>query len=251
MSRASSVAGREGVGSTATVNSRINEVKRLLEVCTVAQRREIFDYLRREFPIHPLETKLNAQAEVILEAIDRGSDLTLRGVRGVIAEAAFNLNMVTSLRGWRNEPLEGDLPYDFLLRDSNGDIRVQVKMQRLKDHRPMTASQGYRFLPADMYVVETQRTRGGIDPQTQQPTRPYRFGEFDILAVSMHPSTNDWSAFMYTVSDWLIPNPDDAKLILKFQPVSKTPDLNWTDDFNQCVTWLRSQQKKQIWRRQP
>ena len=28
-------------------------------------------------------------------------------------------------------------------------------------------------------------------------TRPYRFGEFDILAVSMHPSTNDWNRFMY------------------------------------------------------
>ncbi len=230
-----------------TVENRVNEIKRLLEVCTPAQRREIFHYLRREFPIHPLEDKLNTQAEIILEAIDMASDLTLRGIRGVIAEAAFRLNVVASLRTWRHETLQGDFPYDFLLRDESGDVRVQVKMQRLKDHRPMMANQGYRYLPNDMYVVETQRTRGGIDPQTQQQTRPYRFGEFDILAVSMHPSTNDWSSFMYTVADWLIPRPEDANLMLKFQPVAKTPNGSWTSDFNQCVSWLRSKIKKRIW----
>ena len=229
------------------MDDRVNEIERLLKACTEVQRREIFDYLRREFPIHPLEAKLNTQAEVILEAIDRASDLTLRGIRGVIAEASFKLNVVTSLRGWRNETLEGDFPFDFLLRDSRGAVRIQVKMQRLKDHRPMMASQGYRYLPADMYVVETQRTRGGVDPQTKQQTRPYRFGEFDILAVSMHPSTNSWSTFMYTVSDWLIPRPEDASLMLKFQPVAKIPNLNWTDNFNQCVRWFRSGEKKQIW----
>jgi hypothetical protein len=158
---------------------------------------------------------------------------------------------VAPLRGWRDETPEGDFPYDFLLRDSIGAARTQVKMQRLKDRRPMMASQGYKYLPADMYVVETQRTRGGIDPQTKRQTRPYRFGEFDILAVSMHPSTNDWSIFMYTVSDWLIPRPEEADLMLKFQPVSKIADLNWTDDFNQCVAWFRSQEKKQIWGRRP
>ena len=230
------------------MNNRVNEIKRLLETCTESQRREIFGYLRREFPIHPLEAKLNTQAEVILEAIDRASDLTLRGIRGVIAEAAFKQNVVASLRGWRNETLGGDLSYDFLLRDSKGGVRIQVKMQRLKGHRPMLANQGYKNLPADMYVVETQRTRGGTDPRTKESTRPYRFGEFDILAVSMHPSTNNWSAFMYTVSDWLIPRPEDANLMLKFQPVSKIPDVNWTDSFNQCVKWLRSGEKKQIWR---
>ena len=230
------------------MNNRIDAVKRLLEACTEAERREISRHLRREFPIHPLEAKLNARAELILEAIDRASDLTLRGIRGVIAEAAFKFNVVGELRAWRDKTLRGDFSYDFLLRDSTGDVRIQVKMQRLKDHRPMMANQGYVYLPSDMYVVETQRTRGGIDPQTKQQTRPYRFGEFDVLAVSMHPSTNDWSAFMYTVSDWLIPRPEDAKLILKFQPVPKTPDPNWTDDFNQCVSWLRSGEKRRIWR---
>jgi hypothetical protein len=225
----------------------MDQIKQLLEACTEAQRREVFNYLRKEFQIHPLETKLNTQAEVILEAIDRASDLTLRGIRGVIAEAAFKLNVVASLRDWRNDTLGDDFPYDFRLRDSTGTVRVQVKMQRLKGHRPMMANKGYAFLPDNMYVVETQRTRGGTDPRTHEQTRPYRFGEFDILAVSMHPSTNDWSAFMYTVSNWLVPRPENAKLILKFQPVAKVPNETWTNDFSQCVKWFRSGQEKQIW----
>ncbi len=187
------------------------------------------------------------RAEVILEAIDRASDLTLRGIRGVIAEAAFKLNVLSTLKRWQNEPFEGDFSYDFMLRDSAGRVRVQVKMQRLKDHRPMVAREGYRYLPPDMYVVETQRTRGGTDPQTGEDTRPYRFGEFDILAVSMHPSTNDWSAFMYTVCDWLLPRPENPKLILKFQPVAKVSNDVWTHDFETSVGWFRSGQKRKIW----
>jgi len=227
--------------------SEVDEIKRLLTACTEDQRREIFAHLRREFRIHPLEAKLNVHAEVILEAIDRASDLTLRGIRGVIAEAAFKLNVVSALVDWQNEPLAGDFSYAFRLRDSNGQVRVQVKMQRLKDHRPMAANQGYRYLPPDMYVVETQRTRGGTDPQTGEDTRPYRFGEFDILAVSMHPSTNEWSVFMYTVCDWLLPRPEDPRLILKFQPVAKAPNDVWTDDFTKCVGWSRSGQKRKVW----
>jgi hypothetical protein len=119
-------------------------------------------------------------------------------------------------------------------------------MQRLKDHRPMMANEGYRRLPADMYAVETQRTRGGVNPQTREDTRPYCFGEFDILAVSMHPSTNDWSRFMYTVCGWLLPRPEDERLILKFQPVAKLPTESWTDDFETAIEWLRSGAQKKL-----
>jgi len=172
------------------------QVKDLLNRCSQEQRRQIFDLLRKEFHIHPLEGKWNTTAEIILDAIDRASDLVQRGVRGVIAEAAFKYKVVSRLEGWVSEELLGDHPYDFLLQDSVGKVRIQVKMQRLKNHVPMTANQGYRTLPADMFVVETQRTRGGRDPRTGEDTRPYRFGEFDLLAVSLHPSTNDWSSFL-------------------------------------------------------
>lgn len=224
----------------------IDQIKHLLNQCTEEQRREVFAILRAEFSIHPLEKRWNTSAEVILDAISRASDLTQRGVRGVIAEAAFKYNVLTKLPGWAGTELEGDHPYDFLLRDRVGEVRVQVKMQRLKGHVPMMASQGYRYLPADMYVVETQRTRGGRDPQTGEDTRPYRFGEFDILAVSMHPSTNDWARFMYTVAAWLLERPEDSKLMLKFQPVARRASENWTDSFESVVSWMRSGVKRRI-----
>ncbi len=226
--------------------SRINEIKRLLERCSRDQRYEVFRALRAEFRIHPLEEKLNAQAEIILEAISRASDLTLRGIRGIIAEAAFAVEVVGQLEGWENTTPAGDHPFDFRLNDGNGDVRVQVKMQRLRAHRPMLANEGYKFLPSDMYVVETQRTRGGRDPRTNSDTRPYRFGEFDILAVSMHPSTNNWSRFMYTAASWLLPRPSDRTLLLKFQPVARVVNDDWTDDFLTCVSWFRSKVHKHI-----
>lgn len=125
-------------------------------------------------------------------------------------------------------------------------MRVQVKMQRSKEHKPMMARQAYQFLPADMFVVETQRTRGGKDPKTSEDTRPYRYGEFDILAVSMHPSTNSWATFMYTVADWLLPRPENTQLILKFQPVAIRPNSSWTDRFETCVQWLRSGERRHL-----
>lgn len=225
----------------------IEEIKRLLQSCSRDERYEIFRYLRQEFALHPFEAKLNAQAEIILEAISRASDLTMRGIRGIIAEAAFAVDVVEKLAedGWRDITPPGDHPYDFLLADGQGEVRVQVKMQRQRTHRPMMANEGYRFLPSDMYVVETQRTRAGIDFSTGGDTRPYRFGEFDILAVSMHPSTNDWSTFLYTVASWLLPR-DNPNLLLKFQPVPRVPNDDWTDDFLMCVQWFRSGLSKRI-----
>ncbi|MGC8639663.1 MAG: hypothetical protein ACP5XB_07260, partial [Isosphaeraceae bacterium] len=137
-------------------------------------------------------------------------------------------------------------PYDYLLEDSVGRVRVQVKLQRKKGGKPMMASQGYKWLSGEMFAVETQKTRGGKDPQTKEDTRPYRFGEFDVLAVSMEPSVSRWDAFMFTVAKWLLPRPDDPNLLLKFQPVSPVPNEDWTDDFNVCVAWLRSGNVKTI-----
>lgn len=213
------------------MSNHLDEIKRLLASCDEQQRRELFEFLRREFCIHPIEEKLNVQAEVILEAISRAGDLTLRGIRGIITEAAFLINVVGSLKGWHNITPDGDHPYDFLLTDGRGNVRVQVKMRRQKAQQPMMANKGYKFLPADMYVVETQRTRGGTDLRTGENTRPYRFDEFDILAVSLHPSTNDWSRFLYTVSSWLLPRQEGKNLLLKFQPVPRQHNQDWTDDF--------------------
>jgi hypothetical protein len=226
--------------------SRVDDIKRLLNLCTEEQQREILSFLRRRFTIHPIEAEFNAQAEIILEAISRSSDLTKRGVRGIIAESAFAVDVIGKLQEWRDITPPGDQAFDFLLEDAAGQVRVQVKMQRRKAGRPMRANEASRLLPTEMYVVETQRTRGGIDRATGEQTRPYRFDEFDILAVSMSPSTGDWNSFLYTVSDWLLPWADNPKLLFKYQPVPSRPNDDWTDDFQTCVDWYRSGMKKRI-----
>lgn len=224
----------------------IEQIMDLLNLCSPAQRLEIFRRLRAEFPIHPLEVELNISAEIVLEAIHRAGGLTLRMIRGVIAEAAFAIEVVERLVGWRNVKPPGDLPYDFQLDDGQGVVRVQVKLQRSLAHRPMWAQEAYRFLPANMYVVETQKTRKGSHKKTGSSTRPYRFGEFDLLAVAMYPSTQRWDIFMYTVTEWLLPGRTESSELLKFQPVATVPDNDWTDDFHLAVKWLRSGLKKKI-----
>ncbi len=110
----------------------------------------------------------------------------------------------------------------------------------------MRANEAFRSFPADMYVVETQKTRRGTARGTGGATRPYRFGEFDLLAVAMYPSTTRWDAFLYTVADWLLPGRTDPAEILKYQPVATAPNDDWTDSFHTVVAWLRSGIGKQI-----
>lgn len=111
-----------------------------------------------------------------------------------------------------------------------------------------------------MSIVEVQRTRtgtkrkkknGSTDEEIQeeeepQKTRPYRFGQFDIIAVCMMPSTGQWDKFMYTVGNWLIPSVDDESIIQTLQPVAFEPNEDWTDDLLTCIGWLRAGKKKTI-----
>lgn len=77
-------------------------------------------------------------------------------------------------------------------------------------------------------------------------TRPYAFGDFDILAVSMWPSSRDWKDFRYTVGRWLIARPDNPSNIAVMQPVSPTNNDVWTNDFDTAVVWLRGNTEKSI-----
>jgi hypothetical protein len=165
-------------------------------------------------------------------------------VRGIIAEASFKVSVLDKLKGLAVEELTGDYPYDYSISDKFGKVRIQVKMQRRSAGQPMKANKANRNFPSSMFVVETQKTRAG--KKGQEDTRPYRFGEFDILAVSMAPSTDCWEDFMYTVANWLVPDPRDGRCIFKFQPVPEKPSDDWTNDLLECVRWLRSGAKKTI-----
>jgi excisionase family DNA binding protein len=239
------------------IGREAHEIIQILESYEPEQRRQIFDFLRKEFLIHPLENEFHAPAELILEAISRSPDISKRGVRGLIAEAAFEIYVVQPNQQWQALPVPNEASYDFIVRDSIGSVRVQVKMQRrisqqiktLNEtslaYRPMIAREAARNLPENMFVVETQRTRGGKNTLGEK-TRPYRFDDFDILAVSMYPSTNSWDKFMFTVSRWLLPRSDDSRFLQVFQPVASQTSETWTDDFEQCVTWLRSESQQTI-----
>ncbi|HEX7296963.1 MAG TPA: hypothetical protein VF251_14510 [Pyrinomonadaceae bacterium] len=211
--------------------SKKEELIRLLATCSPEDRIEIFQILRKEIPIHSLETELNTQAEVILEAMSRSADLTMRGIRGIIAEAAFLIEVLQKLEGWKIGNVVGNAAYDFLIEDSMSRVSIQVKMQRRQ--------RGIPLIRKNKFVVETQKTRGGKDAAGED-TRPYRFGEFDILVVSLHPSTNDWTTFAYTVGRWLLPRSNAPHLLEVFQPIPQAPNDDWTDDLLTCIEWLRS-----------
>ena len=126
-------------------------------------------------------------AEIILSVISRSSDLTKRGVRGIIAEAIFERKVVGTLKGWEVVSFPDDRPYDFLIRSKDPkprEVRIQVKLQRMRKQQPMMASEANRHYPNDMYVVELQKTRGGIDPRTNEnPSHRFPFDKLRVIAL--------------------------------------------------------------------
>lgn len=229
------------------MDDTLREILELIEAAPPEVQKAVLARLRELYPIHPLEESWGVPAEVILEAISRSGDLSQRGVRGLIAECYFEMRVLPQHPEWVDETPSGNHPFDFVLRRGNDTVSIQVKSQRRKGGQPMTAKQGYKFLSPDKIVVETQKTRAGLDDKGAS-TRPYRFGEFDILAVNVAFSTGDWTQFRYTVARWLLPRPDDESLLLKFQPVSLKPDQDWTDDLNVAIDWFLSSEEKRIQR---
>lgn len=208
----------------------LDKIRDLLDRCTEVDKRTILFELREEIGVHPFEKQLNTRAEVILEALERAPDLTLRGIRGIIGEATFVQEVIPALNGWADITPEGNHSYDSLLKDGSGAVRVQVKLQRRE--------KGVPLIKHGSAIVEVQRTRNGN--KDGKATRPYRFGEFDILAVCMEPSHQRWDSFLYAPERWLYSRPEDPSLIKILQPVPLTPNDIFTDDFVEAVKRLRS-----------
>ena len=227
------------------------EICELIERATEEERKVVLAYLRERLPLHPLEVEWNITAEEILTAIGRSSDLTLRGIRGILAEAIFERRLLPEVEamGWRVVKVIGDCSYDFLLERGADRVQIQVKLQRKEKGKPKeypARSLSKLNCPSKpVYVVEVQKTRNG--EKNGEKTRPYRFGDFDILAVNLHPSTNDWRRFVFTVAGWLLPRTTDKELIEIFQPVSITPDAYWTDSLPQCIEWFLSGTPKRLY----
>lgn len=196
-------------------------------------------------------------SDAMLDALDRAGEFTIRMIRGVFAEASFAADVLPMIPHWKSVDIKGEAPFDFLLEPAAGAlqeragsderVRLQVKMQRSEKGRPLRANQVWRTMvtwPRDHFVVELQRSRKGL--KAGKNTRPYRFGEFDILAVSLGPSTGCWSDFVYTAEPWLLYSPDDPSCILTYQPVSPVDSDCWTTDFDTAVAWWRSGREYKI-----
>jgi hypothetical protein len=147
-----------------------------------------------------------------------------------------------------------------LLEKGKQTARIQIKLQRLEKAVPKLYYPNH-YDQGSLYVVEVQKTRGGKKKTKKllpeigtavegvdevEETRPYRFGDFDILAVNMHPSSGNWKNFRYTVASWLLPRPEDAALIEIFQPVAATPNNVWTEDLSVCLDWYESGEKRMV-----
>lgn len=230
-------------------------IKKLLEQCTVDERKALFKELRAAHQIHQLEYDFGAPAEIILEAIHRAPELTRRMLRGVIADAAFAQYVVPALaeRGWKDDTPAGNHSFDHMLRDSVGLVSVQVKLQRSEAGSPVVTT-GTRYgLLGKTYMVEVQRTRSGTakikkvkgKKSKANKTRPYTYGEFDVLAVSLWPSNGQWHSFRYTVGKWLLAGAGPNQ-IATYQPVAMEPNDDWADSFDTAAQWFRSNVNKKI-----
>lgn len=209
----------------------VQKIKKELEELSDEERNAIFLWLSEREILHPFQRTLNASPLMILEALARSADITIRGVRGIIAEAAFVTRVIPTLKGWTDKTPNGEFPYDALLEDAVGKVSIQVKMQRKERGEVKVNRSGD-------WIVEIQRTRGG--EKGGVATRPYRFGEFDLLAVCLEPAKKDWMAFMYIPCGWLNPRPGEPDLIEIMQPVARADDEIWTSSFEEAVQRLRS-----------
>ncbi|MFZ0742799.1 MAG: hypothetical protein WAM85_00240 [Terracidiphilus sp.] len=243
------------------MNKSSEEQKRQVE-SVLNERARIFQTLEGRLPSHPLETEWSIDGDDVLTSIYRSSDLSRRGVRGLIAEYFFDREVIPQIvrEGWNVVPIPiGDFPYDSLVKKGDSQVSIQIKLQRL------TAGQPKRFWANKyeevFYDVEVQKTRTGKKRQSKSGivesetpkvvpeltnTRPYPFGAFDILAVNMQPATKNWSEFRFTVAKWLLPRADSPSLIEIHQPVSLVPDDAWTNDLSTCLEWYLSGRQNKV-----
>lgn len=216
-------------------------IRDLIAQCSPEEQATLFLELRTRHRIHEFEDIIGAPAEMILEAVHRAPELTRRMLRGVIADAAFRQFAVVPLasKGWRDITPVGNFAYDYKLDDGLGPVTVQVKLQRSERGAPAVKPGGpYGFVSA-VHIVETQKTRTGTDGDDNL-TRPYRYGEFDILAVSMQPSTGKWDKYLYTLGRWLRPGKRLGEMAT-LQPVATSINDFGTNDFTQAARWFRSE----------
>ncbi len=214
-----------------------DQFKNTLDTFSDEQLKEILNIVRSKVP-HPFEKRIGVEAEVILSALDRSADITIRGIRGIIAEAIFIKSIAPYIEGWKVvEEDANDQTWDAKLQKKptetiiNGKtvcgqiVKIQIKLQRKEAGVPK--------IKDGKAIVEVQKTRTGKKHGID--TRPYSFSDFDVLAVCMEPSTQNWRNFKYVPSKFLKQRKKNPELIEVMQPVPFEDDEHWKSSFLDCM----------------
>jgi len=217
-------------------NEDFEKILSILKRCDKNQIEILSKHLDLKPFSHPLEKLINVKAEILLDSLLRSSYITLNGIRGIIAESTFNDILVKNSKRWKDIPAGAQNPYDFILEDNAGQVRIQIKLQRKVENLPWIRKDGCA-------VVETERTRSG-KTKDGESSRPYRYGEFDLLGVCMEPSHGVWESFLFIPQKYLDPHKDDIRYLNKLQSVPLSPKNNWTDNLDEAVELFRKDPSK-------
>jgi transcriptional regulator with XRE-family HTH domain len=131
---------------------------------------------------HPLETKLNASANDILSAVQRGFRAII-DTKGKLAEYFLHRELedlqkkkVISDLVWFDADGKPDFTFTFHAKP----IRLECKNVRSPDPKRKV----------DSFRAELQKTRNSKDGT---PTRAYRVDQFEILSVALFNRTGKWN----------------------------------------------------------
>jgi hypothetical protein len=173
---------------------------------------------------HPLESRLNASARDILDAISSGFRAQV-DVKGKLAE----LYLFRALEGLQNRGVVSELRWsdtdgepDFFLCYKGRRLTVQCKNVRSGGQRCKGTEKG-------SFRVGLQKTRGGIDPKTGEKTRLYRPDEFDVVAVCLVNQKGVWE-YVHAAAKDLARHRKQPDRLEVMHPICQPTALPWHDD---------------------
>lgn len=168
------------------------------------------------FSRHPLEEKLNATADDILSAIDKGFRATI-DAKGKLAEHFLFQELVALQSEGKIADLvwfDEDGKPDFELCFEGKRLRLECKNIRSADSR--RKNDGWR--------VELQKTRNSKDGT---PTRAYPVDHFDLLSVCLFNRSGTWH-YLHIAAHRLERRPDHRHLLVIMQAVPESgPSGYW------------------------
>lgn len=172
---------------------------------------------------HPLEHDLNADANDILSAIQKGFRAII-DVKGKLAEY-FLAQELARLK------TSGVLTeYHWADKDGEPDFVIEYQEHRLKiECKNVRSKELFRSPPS--YKIELQKTRNSKDGTN---TRGYKRNEFDILAVCLFNHTKRWE-YLFICTSRLQVRPKERTFLKIMQPVPFAAATPWHSNLEAVI----------------